>query len=223
MKSLILILAIFTYACASSTATHSSNYVSCLEDVVRQEDRSKELAKMVQEDQNDRVDFFKKSTDELVKILKKDEQRRRRVGEIFGEGCFKNAEDFAAAALIYQHGKVPDHFFQAFLWVKRSVELGDASQKRLMALAIDRYLVSSGKKQLFGSQASKPDTNPKTCWCIEQIERSFPDKLRSEIAGKSFNEVFNWLDDLNKDLSCPRTECQKKLEASPKGTVPGFW
>ena len=74
--------------------------------------------------------------------------------EILGEGCFKSAEDYAAASLIYQHGDSPDHFFQAFIWALRAVQLGDFQQKSLVAMTVDRYLISSGKKQLFGTQAS---------------------------------------------------------------------
>ncbi|MBN20378.1 MAG: hypothetical protein CL678_03745 [Bdellovibrionaceae bacterium] len=84
-------------------------------------------------------------------------------------------------------------------------------------------LANFGHKQLFGSQASKPEMNPKTCWCLEQVETSLPDKLRSDIAGKLLKEVFDWLDDLNKGINCPKAECSKDLITSPEGTVPGFW
>lgn len=223
MKICLALIPLLLSGCASTSLASPTNFKSCRDDKPRLEGRSKELSEIVKADQDDREDFFKKTQEEMQEVLKRDEQRRRRVGEIFGEGCFSKAEDFAAAALVYQHGDVPEHFLQAFMWAKRSVELGDESQKRLMALAIDRYLVNIGHKELFGSQASKPDMNPNTCWCLEQVEMSFPDKRRSEIAGKSLKEAFDWLDDLNKGMNCPKAECSKELKASPKGTVPGFW
>ena len=222
----ILLLALFSFlahGCASNSLTNSSEFKNCHEDINRQQARSKELSEIVKADQDDRKDMWSKTPEEQLKVTQRDVIRRKRVGEIFGEGCFSKAEDFAAAALVYQHGNVSDHFLQAFMWSKRAVELGDQSQKRLMALAIDRYLVNIGRKQLFGSQASKPDMKPNTCWCLEKIESSFPDKLRKEVAGKTLNEAFSWLDDLNKGQSCPNSECSKKLKPSPVGTVPGFW
>ena len=60
-------------------------------------------------------------------MLEHDLIRRKRVGEIFGEGCFKTAKDYSAASLIFQHGDTPDHYYQA-LWANRAVELGDISQ-----------------------------------------------------------------------------------------------
>lgn len=160
----------------------------------------------------------------IQEVAKRDVERRKRVGEIFGEGCFTKAEDFAAAALVYQHGDVPDHFLWAFIWAKRAVELGDISQKRLMALAIDRYLVNIGHKQLFASQAIRPGMNPSTCWCLQQVESRFPDKRRKDIAGKTLSEAFDWLKELNADnSSCPQEQCKQQLQGSPMGTVPGFW
>ncbi len=159
----------------------------------------------------------------MAKVVKRDTIRRRRVGEIFGEGCFQTAKDFAAAAIVFQHGIVSEHFFQAFIWTQRAVELGDSSQKRLMALALDRYLVTIGHKQLFASQAIKPDFKPETCWCLQPIEESFPDERRKEISGKSRDEAYDWLKELNAGNFCPIQECKTELKPSPQGTVPGFW
>lgn len=97
-------------------------YVSCQDDVAKYALRSEELQQLVNADQADRPDNALKHNAQL-----RDRERRERVGAIFGEGCFKEARDFAAAALIFQHGDRPDHVFQAYVWAKRSVELGDAS------------------------------------------------------------------------------------------------
>ncbi|MGH8537891.1 MAG: hypothetical protein ACREXM_15890 [Gammaproteobacteria bacterium] len=93
----------------------------------------------------------------------------------------------------------------------------------MMALGIDRYLVNMGQKQLFGSQAAKPDFKPDTCWCLQKVEDSFPDKLRKEYTGKTLTEAFDWLKELNEGKTCPNTECSADLKPPPKGTVPGFW
>lgn len=186
-------------------------------------ERSRELLKIVAADQEDRKNWDAKNLSEMTEIAKRDVRRRRRVGEIFGEGCLSSAEDFAAAALVYQHGDSPDHFFQTFIWSKRAVDLGDATQKRMMALGIDRYLVNLGHKQLFGSQASKPDLKTETCWCLEPIETTFPDAIRKDYFDKSLDQVFDWIKDLNAGKKCEPKMCAKELKPTLKGFIPGFY
>lgn len=224
LRRLILVLLVAGPAAAPS-ARAGTPCMTCLGDPPRLTARSQELAAIVKADQDDRNEWEKKSAEHMAAVTQRDVARRKRVGEIFGEGCFSKAEDYAAAALVFQHGDVPDHFFQTFLWSKRAVELGDSKQSRLMAFGIDRYLVNTGRKQLFGSQASKPDLKPETCWCLEQVERAYPDRLRAQHAGKTLAEAREWLNELNAGKSCVAAswECNKALKASPRGTVAGFW
>ncbi len=225
MKNFLLLLTLCLLGCTTTPATKTqSQHLSCQQDKGRQVARSIELQKIVKADQDDRENWKDWTQEQVVKVTLRDEARRKRVGEIYGEGCFLKAEDYSAAALVYQHGDAPDHFFQTFIWAKRAVELGDIQQKQLMALGIDRYLVNIGQKQLFGSQATKAGlTSDKSCWCLQQIEKTFPDKRRKEEARRTLADAFNWLKELNQGKTCPNTECEATLKPSPKGTVPGFW
>ena len=187
-----------------------------------QASRSNELIDLVGADQTERANFLNMSEEERLKLFENDRIRRKRVGEILGEGCFKTAEDYAAASLIYQHGDVPDHFYQAFVWANRAVQLGDLEQKQLVAMTIDRYLVSIGRRQLFASQAYASDATG-GCYCLEQVETSFPDSIREAFSRPSLVENYDWLATLNQGKNCPNSDCTKELQPSPKGTVPGFW
>lgn len=201
----------------------TSQYASCIDQPEKQISRSNELKELVDADQNERVDFENLSEEDRLKLSENDLNRRKRVGEVFGEGCFKTSGDYAAAALIYQHGDVPDHYFQAFIWANRAVQLGDLNQKSLGALAIDRYLFEIGKKQLFGSQAYASEIGG-WCYCLVPVEPSFPDSFRKEYSGASLEERFEWLASINQGKNCPNNECPDfTLQPSPKGTVPGFW
>lgn len=218
---LLLLVVLITPACVTANrAIASQPFTQCPSDPAKQELRSKELQDIVKADQDDREIPADKINWEQV--LPRDESRRKRIGEIFGEGCLKNEKDYSAAALVYQHGNVPDHFMQTFLWAKRAVELGDPSQSRLMAMGLDRYLVNIGHKQLFATQASKPMNE---CWCLEEVEKSYPEKDRIKIAQKSVQDALQWVDSLNNNqASCkPAKFCQKNLKESKQGIVPGFW
>src|SRR5438477_426759 len=80
-------------------------FVPCRDDAAKYRARSEELQRIVAADQADRPDNTLKPGAQTS-----DRERRERVGSIFGEGCFKEAKDFAAAALVFQHGDQPDHF-----------------------------------------------------------------------------------------------------------------
>lgn len=204
-----------------SQANPKSEFQDCQYDSKRKERRSRELQRLVIEDQADRNLPAEKI--DWRKIEPRDEARRKRVGEIFGEGCYATAADYAAAALVFQHGNSPDHFFQTYLWAKRAVELGDVSQKSLMAKAIDRYLVNTERKQLYATQANKKNTD--ICWCLEKVETTFPDDMRTALTQRTLSESLQWIDSLNADhQQCiPAKFCAKNLKDSPRGTVPGVW
>lgn len=207
----------------SKESALSYQKASCLTNPQLQVVRSEELKKLAAADQHDRGNWDKLSPKQLGAIGLRDLKRRIRVGKLFAEGCFKSADDYAAGALIYQHGNVPDHYFQAFSWSYRGVLLGDERQKHMMALAIDRYLVSIGKKQLFGSQYSASSTTDK-CFCMRSVEQSFPDEMRQFYLGQSLSAQYARLISLNAGKNnCPYRDCPQRLDPSPKGTVPGFW
>ena len=194
----------------------------CTKDESRRKSRSEELQKIVQADQADRKNWSNLTPEEMAEVVVRDVVRRKRVGEIFGEGCFSKPEDYGAAALVFQHGDSPDHFYQVFVWAKRGVELGDAKQKDLMAIGIDRYLVNIGKKQLFGSQASQ--IMPGSCFCLQQVERTFPDERRTEFLRPTLRRALDWVDSLNLNKKCaPASECPEPLTTTPEGSIPGFW
>ena len=223
MKHFSVQILLFTFLSGCTTfpsqqAHAEPPFLPCPQDSSRLKLRSEELQIIVKEDQQDRTPPI-----DWQKVAPRDEARRKRIGEIFGEGCFKEAQDYAAAALVYQHGVLPDHFFQTFLWAKKAVELGDPAQKWLMAAGIDRYLVNIEHKQLFATQASKPNMND--CWCLEEVEKTFPERTRVEYGKKTLKEALDWVDSLNEsDPKCkPAKFCNKGFKSSPAGTVPGFW
>jgi hypothetical protein len=148
--------------------------------------------------------------------------RRTRVSELFGAGCLSSAEDYGSAALIFQHGAVSDDYKQAFDFASRAVLLGDGSKRDLMALAVDRYLVSTKHKQLFASQFTRRGDDP--CWCLHQVEPSFPDAQRVAYVGKTLEEERHRARTMNASTSgCTRTECDEGLLPTPQGSVPGVW
>lgn len=191
-----------------------------------QSQRSTEMEHLRQADQADRGWQLRGEPPTLKTLAgmnKHDLIRRKRVGEIFGEGCLNTAADYKAAFIIYQHGNNSDHYFQAFIWSHKVLLMGDQSAKSEVAMAIDRYLVSVDHKQLFGTQATKSIDGD--CWCIQPVEESFPQSLRDDYRGGDDADFTGlaYLKILNAAKNCPVAFCGTKLQPSPQGTVPGFW
>jgi len=204
-------------SCAHSTSKLAQ---SCESNTSLQNEKSAELVKIAQEDQADRSGPY-----DLVdwnKVNPRDVQRRVKVAGIFAKGCFKNASDYASAAMVFQHGTNADHYYQAFIWANEAVKLGDDSQRWLTAAGLDRYLVKKGHKQLFGTQFSKDVAGR---WCIQSVESSFPESRRIEYIKRNLKDsIAHTLKGIGgKQSSQAIRDCDPALKASPNGTVPGFW
>lgn len=229
MKNFILsLVATFIFACASNHAVEMSKPgqaaalpKNCLQDPILQKIRSEELQQIVTDDQDDR----KVRPIDWSKVYPRDVVRIKRVGEIFAEGCVSTGKDYAAAALVFQHGDHPDHYLQTYLWQKRAGELGEAGNKGLMLAALDRYLVSTGYKQLFATQYSK--VGDEKCTCLQDIEDAFPEKKRVQMGGKTKKEALEYVLTENKERPlCQKiTFCRSGLKSTPKGVLPfpGVW
>ena len=131
----------------------------------------------------------------------------------------KAADDYKKAAMIFQHGNAPEHFYQAFVWARTALRLGDESAQHLLSLSLDRFLVRSGDKQLFGSQAAKTDGQ---CWCLYPIEDWFTDKERKARGARTLQEQKAWLNTLNVQENCPALECAMELKPVRQGEFPEF-
>lgn len=219
--SCILSAIIFvTSSYAMNSNEQNPNHLNCIDKPELQLERSNELKELADADQKARDNWQHMTEKEIMEMRHTDLIRRKRVGEIFGEGCFKTQADYMSAALIYQHGNTPDHYYQAYIWSKRASELGDVYGKYFSALAIDRYLISIGKKQLFGSQYQK--LPPNHCFCMQPVEQSFPDDFRKEYSDRSLEDNYKLMASIN-EAGCPSSECQTSLKPTLKGSVVGLW
>lgn len=201
-------------------------FANCLLNPKLQPIRSRELQKLVKHDQLERKNYLEimKSKKLRKKMVAKDLARRKRVGEIFAEGCITSSKDYLAAALIFQHGNIPDHSYQAYIWSKKAADLGDINGKYFSTAALDRYLVETGKKQLFGTQSIAQKTKDnKNCFCVYDIEPTFPDSLRKAYSGFNLKETHAILLKTYPGAELCQHQCSPTLKPTPKGSVPGVW
>jgi hypothetical protein len=84
------------------------------------------------------------------------------VKQIVSSGVALCAEDLSSGALVLQHGDKPEDFLLAHVLANAAVIKGDLEARWLSAAALDRYLQSIEKPQIFGTQYRKNDSGPWT-------------------------------------------------------------
>ncbi|TSC64055.1 MAG: hypothetical protein G01um101491_380, partial [Parcubacteria group bacterium Gr01-1014_91] len=115
---------------------------------------SAELKEIFDADQADRKDMEGnwKNSDPVKNILEKDAIRLRRANEIYEEHKSGNltmtGEELEQLAFLFQHSNKIDDY-------RKAMELGNAAGeegKWIAAAAEDRWLISKGEKQRWGTQ-----------------------------------------------------------------------
>jgi hypothetical protein len=83
-----------------------------------------------------------------------DMARRAEAVKLLSDGQLHTAEDFFDAALIFQHGSTPDDYLLAHVLAIDALAKDNTKRqfRNLAALTLDRYLQSTGKPQVFGTQ-----------------------------------------------------------------------
>jgi len=125
---------------------------------------NQELAKLFTDDQADRQVKDAKPIDWGV-VGPKDEARRKRVLELYVSGGLKTGRDYFRAGLILQHGLRPEDYLLCHeLCVAAVFTFGGNGKadwvvlaKQLAAASEDRFLLSIGRAQRFGTQGLQID------------------------------------------------------------------
>lgn len=118
-----------------------------------------ELRALYEADQQDRRGELS------VQVAERDRVRRKRVRELLAAGL-TSAEDYYHAAMIFQHGEVPEDFGQAHELALKSAEMGHRPGRWLAAAAYDRWLMRQGRPQKYGTQY-RPSGNAWQLWAVD--------------------------------------------------------
>jgi len=93
-------------------------------------------------------------------VSKRDSLREVRIYELLDSSKVRTSLDYHNAAMIFQHGRDSVAYGMAVKLMKKSIELDSTANKWLLAAAIDRYLLSKGEPQIYGTQYWKMKDQP---------------------------------------------------------------
>lgn len=162
-----------------------------------------------------------------AQAVRLDLENRKEVAMLFAEGCFTTGRDYHNAALVFQHGDVPDHFYQTYIWASRAVELGDLQARWLIPRAVDRWALNSGYKQLFAtnlvteSYFSQVTEESQKAWCLWPNTSRITDRQRRAFGLKTLAEQVARAKAMNTGSSTGI--CAIQLPDPPRGLFPGVW
>lgn len=100
-------------------------------------------------------------------VSKRDSLREVRIYELLDSNKVRTSLDYHNAAMIFQHGRDSVAYGMAVKLMKKSIELDSTANKWLLAAAIDRYLLSKGEPQIYGTQYWKMKDQP---WELREID-----------------------------------------------------
>jgi len=134
-----------------------------------------ELALLYQQDQADRSQWQTLTPEQQKSVGQRDEKRLQRVEELLAKGALQDAEDYFHAAMVFQHGRIAEHYWQAHELAKRGAELGHPTSRWLTAAAYDRWLMCQGKPQKYGTQYTIRDGQ----WLLYEVDPATADEQRA--------------------------------------------
>ena len=141
-----------------------------------------EVYALFQEDQGDRQDASSRWHDrEWNQRLKvRDRVRRRRLEELRAAGALQIGPDYYHAAMILMHGNGLEDYWQAHEWSMKAVELGCEEARWLAAASYDRWLMSQGKPQKYGTAFLPVYLPPGAQWVVWDVDPLTTDAERAQ-------------------------------------------
>lgn len=141
-----------------------------------------EMAKLFAEDQAVRENVLHAKMQDMAfveKMWADDAARRTRTRTLLDGGLLTTADDYYAAAFVFQHGEKPEDYLLAHSLALAAVARGKTKASWIAAATLDRYLQNVGQKQIYGTQWRWPNDAPPS---REPYDRELiPDSLRTAL------------------------------------------
>jgi hypothetical protein len=153
---------------------------------------NEELSQLFRDDQADRTPQNGVPIDWRV-VSKRDEARLKRVKELYAANELKTGGDYFHAGMILQHGDTSEDYLLCHELCVAAVAKGSSdpkswfsSAKWLAAASEDRFLLSIGRPQRFGTQSTSEGDGPVI---LDKVEDGVTDTLRKDFGVPPLSEA----------------------------------
>lgn len=159
---------------------------------------NKKLIRLFEKNQKARYKSTSKNWEDkefLRKLTGEEKEARKEILGMLGKGKIKTGDDFYRAAWFFHHGNTSRSYALAVALAAVSYHLGEPWGKNLYAVALDRFLLSIGQLQYFGTQFEKR----KGKWKLSSYNKKTTDKERRKYFVEPLKEVLEGLKELEKE------------------------
>ncbi len=144
-----------------------------------------ELQRMFADDQADRTPGLH-GIDWSV-VGPRDQARLKRARELYQAGELRTGKDWLHAALILQHSSEPNDYLLAHEMCVAALAEGERGARWLVAATEDRFLMSIGRTQRFGTQYEAADAPGK--FRLAPTDPQVTDELRAAVGAPPLAEA----------------------------------
>src|SRR5262245_6991109 len=144
---------------------------------------NEELARLSHEDQDDR----RAADIDWSVVEPRDRKREARVLELYKTNQLQTGADHYHAAMLLQHGRAPEDYLLAHELCVVAVGKGDERAKWLAAASEDRFLMTIGRAQRFGTQFRSEGTDGPMR--LYKTEPGVTDELRKALGVPALKEA----------------------------------
>jgi len=202
MKRFVPVLCLFAAFLAQPSVAAVQDAAPTPSPVVKD---NEEVARMYAEDQSDRQPKDGKPIDWNV-AGPRDEARQKRVMELYTADALKTGKDYFLAGMIFQHGEKPEDYLLCHELCVAAVFKSGRNEKPswlptakwLAAASEDRFLLSIGRAQRFGTQFTADQ--PNSLWHLDKMEEGISDALRKAWEVPTLAEAKEREAEMNKKL-----------------------
>lgn len=102
-------------------------------------------------------------------------ERCQRVIDLYAQGAILEPRDNFHAALVLLYGERTAHYELAITFARRAAKLGESRAWTVIAMAWDRWLISEGRPQRFGTQIIRQSGR----WTLGRVDPKTTDLERA--------------------------------------------
>jgi hypothetical protein len=166
---------------------------------------SPEMQQIFEADQAARKDFVEFSRAGET-VAAGDVERRSQTRRLLADGKLRTGEDYTRAAFVFQHGATPDDILFAHTLAMVAAAKGDEEALWIASATLDRYLHSTGKRQIFGTQIKEKADHTAT---LEPYNRELVDDvIRRELGVQPIavqeEQLPNWTERFRTAAASPK-------------------
>jgi tetratricopeptide (TPR) repeat protein len=185
---------------------------SCNQNTAKKEAESliksnEELKGIYQADQADR----KSANINWSEVSERDKQRQKRVYKLLDSNLVRTSEDYANAAMVFQHGDDTIASGMAVKLMRKAIELDSSRSKWLLAAAIDRDLMRRKEPQIYGTQYIRMGADEP--WQLYELDSTkITDEERKVYGVETLSELREKLKMMNKKKLTERLESGQSID-----------